>query len=199
MFQTSRQTGQWGKPQALPDVKGVTRPYDVYDMATDSAGHVHMVMIGYANGSDAMSVLHLEWNGARWLAPRVVASSPPYPEFPHIVIANGNHLHVSWFGGDKPTTDRTPIGIWYSSTFATAPTQSSGMAIPTPAPRLPADTLPVPRAPVRVSAPEVALPDFTGSTPTTTSEVALPLSVAIGSTILLIAAAILLRGRLLRR
>lgn len=123
LFRQSADGVTWSMPQPLPGItRGVVRPYDVFDMVTDSAGHVHLASIGYPSGSSAMSVLHSEWNGQNWSRPDVVASGPPYPEYPRLAIARGNQLHLVWFSGDKETTDRTPVGVWYSTITAGAPT-----------------------------------------------------------------------------
>jgi hypothetical protein len=115
---------QWSQPRRIPGIKsGVQRPYDVYDMVTDSAGHVHLVVVGYALESDAMALLHSEWNGHTWSPPDVIASGAPYPEYPRLAVGEGNRLHVVWFGGDKLTIDRSPVGIWYSTAPTAAPKQ----------------------------------------------------------------------------
>ena len=137
----------WSKPELIPGVAaGVSRPYDIYDMATDSAGHVHLVTVGYPANSTTMSLLHSEWDGQKWSEPQVVASSPPYPEYPRIVVGEGNRLDVVWFDGDRASVDRTAIGIWYSSAQSSSPAvagapvavaasaPSTSSALPTPSP-----------------------------------------------------------------
>jgi hypothetical protein len=113
----------WSQPRRLPGIKaGVARPYDMYDMVTDSAGHVHLVVVGYLAGSDAMRVLHTEWNGWSWSSPETITTSPPYPEYPRLALSQGNRLHVVWFGGDKPAIGRSPTGgIWYTTELTSAP------------------------------------------------------------------------------
>lgn len=113
---------RWSAAEPLPGIKsGVARPYDIYDTARDSAGHVHLVAVGYPNGSSEMSVLHAEWTGSSWTLPEVIVSGAPYPEYPRLAIGSGNQLHVVWFGGDNASTNRTPVGIWYSTATASAP------------------------------------------------------------------------------
>jgi hypothetical protein len=90
-------------------------------MATDSAGHIHVVMIAYSNVSTKMAVLHSEWDGSTWTVPDVIDESPPYPEYPRIAIGNGNQLHVAWFSGDDPSVNRRSVGIWYSHAATNAP------------------------------------------------------------------------------
>jgi hypothetical protein len=121
-FRQSSDGKRWSDRQPIPGVaSGVERPYDIYDMAADSAGHVHLVMVGYVTGSTTMSLLHSEWDGKAWSAPSVVLGSPPYPEYPRLAVGQGNQLHLVWFDGDRPSVDRSQIGIYYSGATTTAP------------------------------------------------------------------------------
>lgn len=130
-FQESTDGRVWTAPVDLPGVaEGVARPFDHYDMATDSAGHVHLVLVGYPTGSTVMSLLHLEWNGETWSQPDTVVGSPQYPEWPDIVVGLGNRLHVVWFVGDSPFISRTPTGIWYSTAISSAPAIALETAAP---------------------------------------------------------------------
>jgi hypothetical protein len=134
LYQTSADGQSWSAPAALPGiVSGVARPYDTYDMVTDSAGHVHVVLVGYPSGSAAMSLIHSEWNGSQWLAPQVVTSGAPFPEYPKLAIGQGNKLHLIWFGGNRETIDRDGIGIWYSAATSSAPARSAVARAPAPA------------------------------------------------------------------
>jgi hypothetical protein len=143
LYRTSSDGTTWSGPTALPGVReGVARPFDIYDMATDSAGHVHLVLVGYPGTSSAMSLLHLEWNGQQWSDPQVITTGPPYPEYPRIAVGEGNRLHVVWFGGNKPTTDREPVGIWYSTAQTNAPPVIVRAPAPPPAQASPAPVLP---------------------------------------------------------
>jgi hypothetical protein len=135
LYRQSTDGARWSPPQALPGVKsGVARPYDIYDTATDSIGHLHLVMVGYPSGSSEMSVLHTEWDGQAWARADVIASPPPFPEYPRIAIGDGNRVHVVWFGGDNASISRTPTGIWYSTTTSSAPStagqQPQSMLVP---------------------------------------------------------------------
>ena len=122
LYSQSTDGVHWSMPALIPGVaSGVPRPFDVYDTATDSAGHVHLVVVGYPDGSDSMSLLHCEWDEQRWGQPEVIAGSPPFPEYPRIAVGEGNRLHVVWFGGDDPSTARAAVGIWYSTAQTTAP------------------------------------------------------------------------------
>src|SRR5438105_3332403 len=86
-YRQSTDGSRWSVPQPIPGVKsGVARPYDIYDTATDSNGHLHLVIVGYPVGSSEMSVLHSEWDGQAWTQPDVIATPPPFPEYPRITI-----------------------------------------------------------------------------------------------------------------
>ncbi|MCC6177947.1 MAG: exo-alpha-sialidase [Chloroflexi bacterium] len=114
----------WSPPQPIGGVAhGVARPFDRYDMATDSAGRVHLVMVGYPGDSTLMALLHSEWLGRGWSQPDAIvyAGSAPFPEWPRIAVSEGNRLHVVWFGGSLPTVDRVATGIWYSTRLTSAP------------------------------------------------------------------------------
>ncbi len=122
LYRRSTDGANWSAPAPIPGVgAGVPRPFDVYDMATDSAGHVHLAVVAYRFGTDSMALLHLEWDGRQWGLPSVIAGSPPFPEYPRLAVGEGNRLHVVWFGGDRGTIDRTAIGIWYSTAQSSAP------------------------------------------------------------------------------
>ncbi|MFN8637424.1 MAG: sialidase family protein [Chloroflexota bacterium] len=117
-FQRSTDGVEWTAPARMGGItKGLDRPFDRYDMALDSVGRLHLVLVAYPDGSPIMSLLHAEWLGYTWSTPKVItrAASAPFPEWPRIAIGEGNRLHVAWFGGSIPTVDRVPIGIWYST------------------------------------------------------------------------------------
>jgi hypothetical protein len=85
-FQTSQDGAAWGEPRALPGVLARDlndTPWDGYALATDSAGALHLVMVGFPAGAKIARpvVLHLTWNGKSWSAPDVVASSENYPDW----------------------------------------------------------------------------------------------------------------------
>lgn len=132
LFRQSSDGSHWSAPAPLPGIfAGCHRPYDVYDMVTDSSGHVHLAvvaMLGDANAT-TMSLVHLEWNGNSWGMPSIVANTPPFPEYPRLSISNGNRLHLAWFAGDDPSVNRNPIGIWYSTALTTAP-ETNTQALP---------------------------------------------------------------------
>jgi hypothetical protein len=168
-FQRSTDGRQWTAPVKVGGVtRGVARPFDRYDMATDSAGRLHLAMVAYPEGQLAMALLHSEWLGYGWGAPEIVAygATAPFPEWPRLAIGEGNRLHLVWFGGSVVSIERVPIGIWYSTKLTTAP-RISAQAIPSrvvgaaasPAPL--ASPMLVP-SPAQVTAP--APPPSVGST-----------------------------------
>jgi hypothetical protein len=146
-YQVSVDGTRWSLPQRLPGVRqGVYRPYDIYDMVTDSAGHIHLAFVGYPDGSQQLNLLHSEWDEHSWSAPRIVPS-PPNPEYPKLALSVGNRLHLVWFVGDRDSIDRTPLGVYYSAAETSAP-RSLNNAVPvpnpTPLPAPPPDAMPVP-------------------------------------------------------
>jgi hypothetical protein len=137
-YRTSTDGVSWSAPKPIPGLRvGVARPYDKYDTATDSAGHVHLVAVGYPGTATDMALTHLEWDGRAWSDPQIIASAPNYPEYPRIAVGDGNKLHVVWFDGDKASIDRTPVGgIYYSTAQTNAPSAAeplSAMATALPA------------------------------------------------------------------
>jgi hypothetical protein len=134
LYRLSEGGSGWSSPQRLPGVRGgIYRPYDIYDMVTDSAGHVHLAFVGYPDGSPTLSLMHAEWDGHGWSAPDVVVSAPPYPEYPKLAVGGGNRLHLVWFTGDRESIDRTALHVYYSSTRISAPRVISS-ALPVPQP-----------------------------------------------------------------
>ena len=75
------------------------RAWMIILMATDSAGNLHLAMVGRLNATDtALRVLHVSWNGSSWSAPEAIVSyAEDAPEWPVINISNGNQLNVVWF------------------------------------------------------------------------------------------------------
>mgnify|MGYP005844470693 CR=1 FL=1 len=213
-YHLSADGARWSPPLPLPGVRaGVNRPFDVYDMVTDSAGHVHLAAVGYADGSEAMSLLHVEWDGEGWRQPVVIAESPPYPEYPRLAVSRGNRLHAVWFGGDRPSVDRSPVGIWYSTTQTAAPSPATRLGVVPAASRDPTTAESTSRSavlsptPVPVSAlgeasaqdlRATALPRQPEASPEWLSGVrehpAYPLLVAVAPVLALLATALLVRS-----
>lgn len=106
-YQLSTDDGRtWSSPTTIPNVFGIWGIYnsrqDIYSMATDGQGDVHLVMVGRRSiGQENAALYHLEWNGTQWSLPEVIASyDGDMPEWPRIAIGLGNHLHVAWFVRD---------------------------------------------------------------------------------------------------
>ncbi|MCC7369114.1 MAG: exo-alpha-sialidase [Chloroflexi bacterium] len=154
-FQRSNDGQTWSPPARIGGiVRGVARPFDRYDMATDSAGRLHLVAVAYTSASTTtMSLVHLEWLGYSWANPEIItrASIAPFPEWPRVAVGEGNRLHVAWFGGSSASVDRVPTGIWYSSKVTSAPHVAPvalpDRAAPQPDTANPALLVPTPVAP----------------------------------------------------
>jgi len=131
----------WSNPAPLPGVlarEWDDTPFDSYRTAQDSAGRLHLVLVGRAASRSGTGVWHLTWNGQRWSAPDLVSANENYPEWPYIAIGQGNQLHVAWF--ERSEDDRFRSGqagviyhVWYSSRTVDAPSVE-GNPPPTPTP-----------------------------------------------------------------
>lgn len=114
----------WSPPSRIGGIsRGVSRPFDRFDMATDASGRTHLVFVAYPDGSSTMAVMHAEWTGYGWSDPEIISlgTMSRYPEWPRAVVRGGNVLEVVWFTGDRDTVDRTPTGIWHATKVLTAP------------------------------------------------------------------------------
>jgi hypothetical protein len=140
-YQLSTDDGAtWSEPEPVPGV--MAKPWetfslDGYDAVTDSAGNVHLVVLGYFSSvEEPLSVMHLVWNGSTWSPPtRIYASSDP-PEWPKIDVGAGNRVYATWFTRDKRhifDSERGRYKVWASSYQADAPSHLVD-AFPTPTP-----------------------------------------------------------------
>jgi len=135
----------WGVPSVIPGVfaRPWTNPFDMYDMATDSTGLVHLLVVGRGSqAADALlGVYHLVWDGDHWSAPtRIFAKPGLYPEYPKIVVHEGNQLHTVWFTREGSVWDQSVTReVWYSSSQSPAPYQPV-TPWPTPTPEPPTAT-----------------------------------------------------------
>ncbi|HEY4690067.1 MAG TPA: sialidase family protein [Anaerolineae bacterium] len=136
----------WSAPQTLPRItaQSWTNQFDVYDMATDSAGHIHALVTGFVAGRERAvpGLYHYEWDGERWSSPTPVYEDGAgvwYPHYPHLVIAQGNQLHATWFTrkGIWKAEVEAPHRIWYAHGQSQAPTI---ITTPRPKPTIPAPT-----------------------------------------------------------
>ncbi len=131
-YQVSDDHGStWTLPSAIPEVWGrwsvFTGNQDGYRMATDSAGNVHLVLAGRSEAdSETTCLLHVVWNGTRWLTPEIIAEwVEQVPEWPRIAIGLGNEVHVVWFLRDLEGVwdDEADVRftVWYARATAAAP------------------------------------------------------------------------------
>jgi len=137
-FQTSSDQGRtWSIPKPIPGVLGAWKIYtsrlDDYSMATDSAGQIHLVMVGrYPENEvvpsvppDSLSVFHLIWDGSSWSQPEAISTLVgDVPEWPRIAVGIGNQLHVVWFVRDQAHIWDSTNGqyeVWYSHGSSSAP------------------------------------------------------------------------------
>ncbi len=128
-YQRSVDSGNsWSAPAPISGVMAKawsSFSLDSCSAATDSGGHVHVLVIGrFSDREEALSVVHLEWDGAQWLAPtRVFASTDP-PEWPRIAIGGGNRVFGTWFTRDQEHVWDTAHGryqVWAASMQSSAP------------------------------------------------------------------------------
>lgn len=145
-YQVSTDNGAtWSEPRAIPGV--IAKPWaayslDAYHAATDSAGHVHLLVLGmFYSPTEELGVIHLVWDGASWSSPtRVFASKDP-PEWPRVAVGAGNQVYAVWFTRDERHVDDSEHGrykVWVSSFTADAAPQAppplpSSTSIATPA------------------------------------------------------------------
>jgi hypothetical protein len=131
-FQSSGDQGRsWSDPQLILGVWGAWTVYqgrtDDYAMATDSAGAIHLVLIGRtAEKTTALNVLHVTWDGVHWSEPEpIVTLTGDVPEWPRAAVGLGNDLHVVWFVRDQAHIfvgqGTSLYRIWYSHKLQSAP------------------------------------------------------------------------------
>jgi len=152
----------WGAPFSIPKIfaRPWTTPFDMYDMAADSAGHIHLLAVGReSQSSDALlGVYHLVWDGVRWSPPaRVFATPELYPEYPKIVVHEGNQLHTVWFTREEDVwSEEVDKEVWYSHSQSSALRQAvAPLLTPTPKPATPTPTV----APTVTPYPKLELED----------------------------------------
>jgi hypothetical protein len=199
-YQWSADRGEtWSDPWVIPGVfaRPWTIPFDLYDMATDSAGHIHLLVVGRQSlDSDApLGVYHLVWNGSTWSYPVRVHAGPGLPEYPRLVISQGNHLHAAWFVRDDLWRGSN-YEVWYSQTYSAAPQETP---VPLPTPTLTPLPSPTPLLPPTPTA-YPTLPPGTGGPPPglrTESDEVLRVAMAVAP-VLLVVLAIAIFRRMIR-
>ena len=188
-YRVSNDQGRfWSSPQAVPGVWGGRTIYDArlddYSMATDSAGDVHLALVGrVAEDQSSLSVLHVVWDGSAWSGPDAITTLVgDAPEWPRLAIGNGNQLSVVWFVRDEAHIFDPDNGqqyqVWYARGLSSAPAVTA-VALPLLTPTsetqvAPASPLPPTPAPTPTpSRPRFLTPVPSGSTSTETDELLL--------------------------
>ncbi len=131
-YQLSSDSGiSWSVPTIITGVLARPRPgesgFDKYDMATDSGGNLHLVVVGRTKESeqDPPGVYHLEWDSTSWSPATLLFTEPDlFPEYPSVAIGEGNRLHAVWFTRNRDHLWDSANGlyeVWYSSALSTAP------------------------------------------------------------------------------
>jgi ligand-binding sensor domain-containing protein len=145
-YQYSTDNGvTWSEPQPIPGV--IAKPWepfslDAYHTATDSAGNVHLLVLGRRSSLDKdLGLIHVVWDGSQWSPPTVIYASSDPPEWPRIAVGAGNKVYATWFTRDEKHINDSARGryqIWVSSYQADAPPQTPA-PVPTPIPTLTLD------------------------------------------------------------
>ena len=145
LFRTSNDSGDsWSEPQEFAGLFARDRndtPWDKYAMATDSAGNIHLLaVVRRAPDAAAAELVHLTWSGVNhnWSeAETLVADAKLRPEWPQLIVADGNRLHATWFtrnADDLYLSDTTAAyKVWYSTQTVDAPAVAVEI-VPTPTP-----------------------------------------------------------------
>jgi len=131
-YQVSSDNGvTWSEPQPIPGV--FAKPWepfslDAYHTVSDSAGNVHLLVLGYLSLLDEeLGLIHLIWNGSGWSSPTVIYASSDPPEWPRIDVGMGNKLYATWFTRDEKhiyDSERGRYKVWVSSFQADAPSRT---------------------------------------------------------------------------
>jgi hypothetical protein len=161
-YQISADQGRtWSSPSPIPSVAGIWSVYqsrlDDFTMATDSAGHVHLVLAGRPTPSATnVNLFHLVWDGSAWSRPDTIATyQGDVPEWPRLAIGNGNQLHLAWFvrdGANLYTSDTSNFRVWYAHAEADAPAIAPvADVVPTATPSAVVDASTQESAPVTLS------------------------------------------------
>jgi hypothetical protein len=128
-YQLSQDNGAtWSDPEPIPGViANEWKAFSLYayDTATDSAGNVHLLVLGYLYPTDEnLALIHLIWDGTAWSSPNVIYASSDPPEWGRIDIGAGNQVYATWFSRDAAhifDTENALYKIWASFYRADAP------------------------------------------------------------------------------
>ena len=165
-YQTSVDNGEtWSAPQALPGVvakEWMRFSLDRYDVATDSAGRIHFLVLGRLNALQAdLGVIHLIWDGEGWQAPEQIFASSDPPEWPRIEVGAGNRICATWFTRDERhifDSERGRYQVWASCTEAATPAERATPP-PTPTPEQPVGPIQTETPPTPSPTPAAIPPD----------------------------------------
>jgi hypothetical protein len=146
-YQWSTDYGKtWSAPGTIAGVlaRHWTSPFDQYDVAADSAGNIHLVVVGgqTPKWNAPLAVYHSVWNGDTWSDP-VQISGPGGPEYVNLIVGEGNHLHAAWGVLDEVIEGFSHYDVWYSDSYSDAPAQTPVPVTPTAVP-LPSPTAATP-------------------------------------------------------
>jgi hypothetical protein len=131
----------WSNPEQIPDVRAVWDIYqsrlDDYTMATDSAGKIHMVMVGRLSNQDQnLRLLHLVWNGTGWSAPEeIISYNGDSPEWPRLAVSKGNQLNLVWYVRPKDSI-WAAVGDYYKVYYSHSILKDAPVVQPTAWPTL---------------------------------------------------------------
>jgi hypothetical protein len=130
---SSNYGSSWSAPARMEGFKGVfVTALDRMAMATDSAGDIHLVLIGLMDdqpetegGLEMHNVIHAVWDGSSWgLVETIARYAGDVPEWPGIAVSEGNRLHVVWYIRDAAHIWQSEMGqytVWYSTKLTDAP------------------------------------------------------------------------------
>lgn len=201
-YQLSSDGGiSWSAPAIIGGILARSRPslsgFDKYDMATDSGGNLHLVVVGRTGESaDPPGVYHLEWDDTSWSPATLLFAEPDlFPEYPSIAIGEGNRLHAVWFTRDRDHVWDSAKGlyeVWYSSALSTAP-HVTARSTPLPSPT--STPTPMPTATTSPTVKEPARESISGDGHDWHSISMYPLGVAIAPVALLLLGLVIARSR----
>ena len=168
--------------------------FDRYDIAPDSAGNLHLVVVGRTSMLDDPPGLYLlEWDGTAWSAPSLLYAEPDrFPEYPSITVGVGNKLHAVWFVRDREhfwLTHNPRYEVWYAQGVSTAP----HVARPTPSPAL---TAPTPTALPMASVSPTPVPQYGADEESSWRDISpYPVQAAVAPVALLLLGLLIARSR----
>ena len=141
---------EWTDAEQIPGVwsREWGIPFDIYETAVDSAGNMHLLVVGRAEPAfgASLQLYHVVWDGAAWSQPTIVWQGAGYPEYPRLAISEGNHLHAVWFVRDDLWVGKT-YNIWYSDLVVPVPRQTPAPTLtPLPSPTTTPSVTPFPSA-----------------------------------------------------